>query len=188
MPRNLNPRILVALVLGLASLGVVSPIAAEFYEVHTQSGAVIESRYQPKESSWDPSLVLVMTEVGNWVGVPKTDIVEVKTVGNDRGFGYVINPTTIALGWSPNEPSAEEIAAQRTAAGGEGGKDAAVIQALQALYAGQGGTNVSPYSVQQFAEPSQAQGIPFRNIPPPTGRNDYVNGASAPNQAYDYRY
>lgn len=183
MPRNLNARILVALALGLASLVVVSPIAAEFYEIQTQNGAVIESRYQPKESSWDPSLVLVMTEVGNWVGIPKADIVEVKTVGNDRGFGYVINPTTIALGWSPNEPTAEEIAAQKTAAGGEGGKDAAVIQALQALYAGQGGTNANqppPYSVQQFAEPSQAQGIPFSNIPPATGFNNYFNSSEVP--------
>lgn len=167
----------------LAAFGAASPATAEFYEVHIQQGAVIESRYQPQEASWDTNMVLVMTEVGNWVGIPKSEVVEVKTIGNDRGFGVVINPTTIALGWAPNEPTAEELAAQQTAAGGSGGTDTALVQAIQALYAGQAGSNANqppPYTIPQFSEPSQAQGIPFSNIPPATGFNNYFNSSEVP--------
>lgn len=145
-------------VLGFAGIAAIAllaaPIAAETYLITLKSGGTIQSRYQPQESSWDAGMVLFMTETGNWVGMKKSDIVSVEQENNLRGFGFVINPTTVALGWAPNDavdPSAVE------------GDLASRL--LQALGAGQqtpqGREN---YSVQQGVSTEQTQGIPFNYI------------------------
>ncbi len=145
----------------LAMLGVAgavallaAPLAAETYLITLQNGSTIQSRYQPQESSWDAGMVLFMTEAGNWIGLKKSDIVSVEQENNLRGFGFVINPTTVALGWAPNDavdPSAVE------------GDLASRL--LQALGGGQPATPAQPnYSVQQGVSTEQTSGIPFNYI------------------------
>ena len=145
----------------LATLGAVgavallaAPLAAETYLITLQNGSTIQSRYQPQESSWDAGMVLFMTETGNWVGLKKSDIVSVEQENNLRGFGFVINPTTVALGWAPND--AVDPAAT------EGDLAARLLQALG------GGQQQTPqtrdYSVQQGVSTEQTQGIPFNYI------------------------
>src|SRR6185295_19208755 len=91
---------------------LAAPIAAETYLLTLQNGTTIQSRYQPQESSWDAGMGLFMTETGNWIGMKKADIASVEQENNLRGFGFVINPTTVALGWAPNDAADPDAAAQ----------------------------------------------------------------------------
>jgi hypothetical protein len=132
-----------AAVLALAAL----PAAAEIYVVTMANGNTFQSRYQPQEAPWDAGKVLLQTEFGNWISLGRADIASVTTETENKGFGFVIDNTTIALGWAPNDratPEQEAEAARAAAAAG-----------LQPM-----GLQESPYTVQQFVEPSQAQGIP----------------------------
>ncbi len=134
---------------------LAGPAVAETYLITLQNGGTIQSRYQPQESSWDAGMVLFMTESGNWIGIKKSDIVNVEQENNLRGFGFVINPTTIALGWAPNDavdPSKEEA-----------DLGSRLLQALG------GGNTPAPakenYTVQQGVSTGQTQGIPLSYIP-----------------------
>lgn len=142
-----------AAMLGAVAL-LAAPLAAETYLITLQNGSTIQSRYQPQESSWDAGMVLFMTETGNWIGLKKSDIASVEQENNLRGFGFVINPTTVALGWAPND--AEDPAAA------EGDLASRLLQALG------GGQQQTPqnrdYSVQQGVSSEQTQGIPLNYI------------------------
>lgn len=142
----------------VALLLVAAPAAADLFTVTLNNGAVIESRYQPQEASWDPEMVLLLTEVGNWIGVRKDEIAEVASEVVRRGFGIPINTTTVLLGTAPNDaavPGADQ---------GQGQVDP-VQQALQILQ-GQQQPAPPPYSIEQFVEPEQTQGIPAGLISP----------------------
>jgi hypothetical protein len=139
---------------------VASPAAAELFYVSLNNGSVLESRYQPQQASWDGNLVLLMTEVGNWVGVRRDEIESVTSETQNRGYGIAINTTTILLGVSPND--AVDPNAEPAAAGGVQASPAAQVlqQALQQR------AKEESYSVQQFVEPNQTQGIPPRFVSP----------------------
>lgn len=79
------------------------PAAAEVYTVTLTNGNVMETAYQPQEAAFDKRLVLLMTDVGNWVGVRKADIESVRSDAELSGYGKVIQKNTILLGWSANE-------------------------------------------------------------------------------------
>lgn len=137
-----------------AAIGLLAaPLAAETYLITLQNGSTIQSRYQPQESSWDAGMVLFMTETGNWIGLKKSDIANVEQENNLRGFGFVINPTTVALGWAPND-AADPAAAQ----------DDLGSRLLQAL-GGEPQPAQKPYSVQQGVSTEQTQGIPLSYVP-----------------------
>ena len=111
-------------------------------------------RSEVQESSWDAGMVLFMTETGNWIGLKKSDIASVEQENNLRGFGFVINPTTVALGWAPND------AVDPAAAEGD-----LASRLLQALGGGQQQTPQNrDYSVQQGVSSEQTQGIPLNYI------------------------
>src|SRR6476660_5910477 len=99
------PRLGWALGLLLTALAALpaSPAGADIYHVKLSSGTVIDSRYQPQDASWDKGLVLLLTDVGNWVGVKKTDIESVASENATRGFGVTIRNNTISLGVAPND-------------------------------------------------------------------------------------
>ena len=142
-----------AALLGAVAL-LAAPLAAETYLITLQNGSTIQSRYQPQESSWDAGMVLFMTETGNWIGLKKSDIASVEQENNLRGFGFVINPTTVALGWAPND------AVDPAAAEGD-----LASRLLQALGGGQQQTPQNrDYSVQQGVSSEQTQGIPLNYI------------------------
>jgi hypothetical protein len=152
--KSLTPRrIALASVCASAAL-LAAPIAAETYLITLQNGTTIQSRYQPQESSWDAGMVLFMTETGNWIGMKKSDIASVEQENNLRGFGFVINPTTVALGWAPND-------AADPAAAVEGDFAARLLQALSPAAP----PAKENYSVQQGVSTEQTQGIPLDYVP-----------------------
>jgi hypothetical protein len=153
------------LVLSLLAL----PAGAEVYHVTLNNGTVVDTAYQPQEASWDSSMVLLLTEVGNWIGVPKADIQEVRTDSQDAGFGVRIDDNTFELGLTAGDLSPEALLAAGLveAPAGQQGNAAqdAQLQMLrniqmQQQQEAQRREAQDKYTVQQFVEPSQTQGIP----------------------------
>lgn len=131
------------------------PVSAEVYSVTLTNGSVLETQYQPQEASFDKDMVLLMTEVGNWIGVRRDEIESVVSDAESSGFGKVIGKNTVELGWAANDaadPNAE-------AAGGKQDPGLSLAaQALQAVY--QQRQAEQSYTVKQFVQPSETQGIP----------------------------
>lgn len=140
---------------------VASPAAAELFYVTLNNGSVLESRYQPQQASWDGNLVLLMTEVGNWIGVRRDEIQDVTSETQNRGYGIAINTTTILLGFAPND------AADPNAEPAEGTQATVGAQVLQQFI--QQREKENSYTVQQFVEPGETQGIPSRFVGPASG-------------------
>jgi len=77
------------------------------------------------------------------------------------GFGKVIGKNTVMLGWSAND------AADPNAAAADGKQDPALSLAAQALQAvAQSRQAAESYTIQQFVQPNQTQGIPSSLITP----------------------
>lgn len=126
------------------------PAYAQVYHVTLKNGSVIETANRPQQATWDANMVLLLTDMGNWVGFSKDEIAGVRTEDPIQGFGVRINDKVVALGMSPNDlPDAK------------GGKDDANQRFLDM-------TNrmldmadqQQKYSIQQFVDPNQTQGIP----------------------------
>ena len=133
-----------ALAVLLAAAGSAS---AEVFTVTLANGTTFDTVYRPQEAPWDSNKVLFRTDVGNWISIAKADISGVASATESGGFGTVIDNATVELGMTANDaPTAEELAAQAKAN---------PLGAWQAQQQEQ-----TPYTIQQFVEPSQTQGIP----------------------------
>lgn len=158
----------------LALALLAAPAGAETFEVTLTDGTVLETRYQPQEASWDPTTVLFLSEVGNWIGIPKDLIASVVSDTEDLGFGTRIDSTTISLGNAPNDatlPEEQQVAAGQPAPGSPAAAAAAAANQQNALleaYLQQRAAEQS-YTIQQFVEPTETQGIPSRFVGSPTG-------------------
>lgn len=132
------------LVLLACALLAVPAADAATYIVTLDNGNTFESRFQPSEASWDPDMVMLMTEHGNWIGLEKSNIREVTTDIESAGFGTVIDSKTISLGVLANDrPEPTE---------GEPSNRELIQEFL---------SNQPPppdYSVEQFVDPSDAGG------------------------------
>ncbi|HKV10492.1 MAG TPA: hypothetical protein VJ725_20290 [Thermoanaerobaculia bacterium] len=142
------------LLVALALLAL--PAGAEVYTITLTNGTVVETAQQPQEAAWDSNLVLFLTEVGNWVGVTKAEIESVRSETQRKGYGIRISDSTVAIGWAPNDlPTEEEAAQGRT--GVDRAADALDRMAAQA-------EQDRNYSINQFVEPEQTQGMPARFV------------------------
>lgn len=175
-------RSFLARLLPLALLLVAVPAGAEVYLVTLNNGQTFETAYQPQEASWDASMVLFLTDQGNWIGLSKADVKTVENTEETGGYGIKIANNTYEVGISPND-LAEAEAALEAAGGGaaaQGTAASAQVQMLQQILQqqqqqAQQSQAEQNYSVRQFVEPGQTQGIPSRFI----GQPGY---ASRPNQ------
>jgi hypothetical protein len=147
MSRSLSRVGPVLVVLALCAV----PALADVYYVTLTNGTVIETSRQPQQASWDPNMVLLLTEVGNWVGFPKEDVKNVRAEDPTQGFGIKISDKAIALGRAPNDLPGEKTKAEQA-------QDRAAEYANRVLDIMEQNQH---YSVQQFAEPNQAGGVPI---------------------------
>lgn len=150
----------------LALLAFAVPAGAEVFFVTLTNGTTIETAYQPQAASWDPGMVLLLTETGNWIGLPQAEIQEVRSEMQIAGYGRAIDSKTFELGFAPNDaadPNAEpaDPAEER----------ARMLE--QRLYDQQQEFDrriaEQNYTVRQFVDPGELQGIPSRFIGSPTG-------------------
>ena len=149
---------LVTVLLALASV----PAMGVVFEVRLSNGNVFESRYEPEPAPWDDSLLFLMTMMGNTMAVPYSDVVEITSSIESSGLGTYLDAQTVLIGATPNDNlTPEELEAL--------GEEAPPPQ--------------QPYSVMQFSEPNQTQGIPvwFTNqtTPPIGGSGAFGSAASA---------
>lgn len=91
------------IMLALALVALALPATAEVFFIDMTNGTTFETRYRPAVAGWDPSKVVFVTSVGNRITLPKADIAHVRVDTEMRGFGTVIDTTTIALGIAPND-------------------------------------------------------------------------------------
>ncbi len=136
-----------------------APLTAEVYTVTLNNGNTFETQYRPRLASSDGDKILLITEQGNWISLLTSDVADVTSQTEMRGFGKVINTTTIELGEAPNDlpdPGAEGQAVDST------------TQLLNYLTSQQ----APVYNVEQFAEPNTGGGIPLgftNSVTPPLG-------------------
>lgn len=141
------------LLLVLALLAV--PASADVFFVTLNNGSVVETGRQPEQASWDPNMVLLLTEVGNWIGFHRDEIESIRSEDPASGFGVRISDTAIALGLSPNDlPEAtgaptdpNDVIRDRMA--DQMDRVATAIEKLQ------------DYTIQQGVSTDSTQGIPL---------------------------
>lgn len=146
------------------------PASAEVFHVTLTNGSVIDTAYQPQQASWDPNMVLLLTDTGNWVGFNKDEIDNIRAEDPAQGFGVRISDKTIALGLSPNDlPAPDESG--RSPQQAENDRFYALTERALALAEKQ-----QNYSIQQGVSTEQTQGIPvsFGN----SGYFDGFNGST----------
>jgi hypothetical protein len=152
--------------LSLLALVCAVPAGAEVFFVTLSNGTTFETAYQPQAASWDPSMVLLLTETGNWIGLPQADIQEVRSESQIAGYGRMIDNNTFELGFAPNDASDPDAKPAAPAESRAQMLEQMVQQQQQEL--DQRRVDNS-YTIQQFVDPGQLQGIPARLIGSPSG-------------------
>lgn len=151
----------------IASCALLLPIAATAaaFTVTLDNGNTMISRYQPKLSMPDETKVMFLTDTGNWISLPRERVVGVTSETELRGFGRVINTTTIALGFAPNEGNPADEAGAATDP---------TTQLLRYLTQRDSAAQQQDYSVDQFVDTENAgQG----GFPSSYGGNAFSGGS-----------
>lgn len=147
--RHLTPFLAVAFLLA-------APAAAEIYTVTLAGGETIDSRHQPMIAPWDEGKILLRTDVGNWVSLPKAEITDVRVDVEAAGYGRVIDSTTVDMGLTAND---------RPAAGEGPSPEQQLLDFVRSQQ-----RDRPVYDTPQFVDPSEASGIPVwmtdRTTPP----------------------
>ena len=156
-------RVALLLLLALA-LATALPAAAEYFTIKLKNGNELDTLYRPRLNAEGGDKVHVATETGNWISLPIDAIESVTSHIEARGFGKVINTTTILIGIAPNDAEVPGVEAEDI--------DPAT-RLLDYLESQQRRPEPTPFSVQQFAEPNSVGGIPLgftnRVTPPLAG-------------------
>lgn len=149
-------------VLALSLLAV--PASAALFRVTLNNGTVIETAYQPQEASWDPDMVLLLTDAGNWIGLPEADVRSVEEDMQSTGYSIRLGKNTYELGLSANDVADPMAYALAVGEGGDGTADPRLLMMQRMLEQQQAEIQArqqqQSYSIQQFVEPGQTMGIP----------------------------
>lgn len=142
-----------ALVLAVAVVTAVfsPPVRAELYRVELVGGGLFESRYLPIEDPDAAERVLLLTDVGNWVALPRRTIRKVTVDIEARGFGRRLDAQTIALG-----PAMNDAAVPATGRAGADDPVSLLTRLFERRFEA-----LPLVNVEQFVEPDEAAGIPL---------------------------
>lgn len=147
----MTKRALLALALGVVLAPVVS---AETYTVKLASGGVLELRYPLQEASWDKDTLVYLSEGGNWVGVPRSEVVEIQIATEFKGQGQLLDSTTIFMGFAANDLPVPGDPR-------EANSTERLLEVLQGL------GKTQNFNTEQFVEPDSAGGgIPLELTQP----------------------
>lgn len=138
----------------LLVLLLAAPAVAERYTVTLDNGTEFVTLRQPRVASWDPGVVLVITEAGNWIGLPEASISSVIARSEALRLGRVIDSKTIEIGFSANDaPTEEELAEQ------EASRDP-YLRALERLESLAQPPEQPNTTVEQFVNPEDTVPLP----------------------------
>ena len=126
----------------VAMIFAAVPSMAEVFTIHMKNGNSFETRYQPRLAAWDESKVVFLTDLGNRITLYKEDIAEISAETEIKGYGTMIDTTTIVLGWAPNDAP---LPGEQT-----------VDPAQEWMNFLEQQTQQRDFSVDQFVEPSEA--------------------------------
>ncbi len=152
--------VLFSIALGLL---VALPADAVVFTVKLKNGGLIETRYQPAVADWDESKILLVTAVGNRISLSLGDVDTISVDTEVKGYGTVIDTTTIIIGIAPND---------RPVPGQQQGDMDPAAELLSYLRQRDSRPAPPPFTVQQFAEPNTGGGLPIgfvRTVTPPLG-------------------
>lgn len=157
----------------LALLG--APAAAESFIIELSNGNTFVTKQRPERSAFDDDWIEFHTDAGNRIAIPESLVVSIASDLENRGFGTVIDTTTVLIGLSANDAEAldaplidgrfDPSAFLGGALGGlfgGGGFD-------EAFGGGFGDEALGPVSNPLFAEPNASGGLPLGLIGVPTG-------------------
>jgi len=128
-------------VLAVLMLFALTPAMAEVFRIQLKNGNEFSTRYQPKVAEWDENKVVLLTDVANRITLHMDDIADITADSQMKGFGTVIDTTTIVLGWAPNDAPTET----------DPSAEAQFEQYLNSLMG-----NRTPNTVQQFVNSEDA--------------------------------
>jgi hypothetical protein len=165
-------------ILAVLMLLAVTPAMSAIFRVQLKNGNIFQTRYQPKVAEWDENKVVFLTDVGNRITLNKDDIVAIDTDTQAKGFGTVLDTTTIVLGWAPNDaptesdPSSEDQFAAYLDSLRRDRPVNTVKQFVNTEDAGQGGgLSTWEFGASNFTGgPAGQQSPPVFVPPPPTAR------------------
>ena len=155
---SLRPTFLAITLLVLAAAG--SSLAAQTFTATLTNGTEWTSYYRPLISAEDDSKVLLLTTAGNWVELNRSDVVTLDAKVPGGHGAQLMQDGSIRLGRVANDAA-------------EDGSEEAVDPATRLLnYMMQRDANQTDYSVDQFAEPSDAGrgGLPVSGLGVPPGQ------------------
>jgi hypothetical protein len=92
-----------ALLVATAALAVAAPVSAALYTVTLTNGTTFASRYKPRDAWWDAQKVVLLDEAGNLISLAKSEIESIESDVGAKGFGHMLDDTTMAFGWAPND-------------------------------------------------------------------------------------
>lgn len=131
----------------LVAAVVAAPMSAAVYTINLHNGHSFESRYEPQEASWDASKVVFVDEVGLTIALDRADIESIASDFESKGYGSMIDATTMELGWAPNDLAAPDD-----------GSSTDPMAQIERLMSQQPQQQSVTYG--QFVEPDQTQGMP----------------------------
>ena len=73
------------------------------YTIRLNNGTSFTTRYEPEDASWDDSKVVFLDEVGTLISISKSEIAGIESDFETKGYGRMIDTTTMELGWAPND-------------------------------------------------------------------------------------
>lgn len=132
--------------LAVALLGV-APASAAVFVIHLNNGTTFESRFRPLDAEYDANKVVFVDEVGTLIALAKSEISKIESDVERSGFGHVIDNTTIAVGWAPNDAPEEGSAqdqARQAAIAAEGRTQGAAAEPIYDVNQSPGTMNWSP--------------------------------------------
>jgi hypothetical protein len=92
-----------ALLAALLAFAVAAPASAVIFVIHLKSGFSFESRYRPVDVAGDDSKITFVNEHGNLIALDKAEVDRIEADVESLGYGHMLDTTTMALGWAPND-------------------------------------------------------------------------------------
>jgi hypothetical protein len=92
-----------ALVLALLAMAASAPVSAALFTVTLNNGMTFSSRYRPLDADWDAQKIVLLDEAGNLISLSKSDVDTVESDVDTKGYGHMLDDTTMAFGWAPND-------------------------------------------------------------------------------------
>lgn len=85
------------------AFAATAPLQAALFTITLTNGTSFESRFRPRDAQYDAQKVVFQDETGNLIALAKSEIDSIESDVGAKGFGHMLDDTTMAFGWAPND-------------------------------------------------------------------------------------